>query len=375
MPSVFVLIALLIAYGSLYPFEFVTPGEIHLLPWLYTGMRISRGDVLANILLFVPYGFAVAFGERRSRHRMWLLIAGTALAVALQWVQQFTPARVPALYDAFFNLLGVMVGLVAGALVGNRRYRALVPGSYWRAATTAEILIAGCWLGYRLFPFVPSLDWGQIKESLKPVLLHPDLSFASILNNTAGWALFFLLLSPRSAKPSPALLALAPLTLLAEVLIVDNVLTAANLVGVVMATLLVLATPARLQVRVMILVLLSSLLLNGVLPFDLAPRLNDFSWIPLSAFFSGSLSFNIQSLLQKLFFYGGLVLMLNRAGLGLYPAGMAASLWLLLIECSQVFLRHHSPEITDPLIPLLVVFSIKSMSVRSTRWRTQSPPK
>ncbi|MGH6819876.1 MAG: hypothetical protein ACREDU_03325, partial [Methylocella sp.] len=143
----------------------------------------------------------------------------------------------------------------------------------------------------------------------------------------------------------------------------------------VMATLLVLATPARLQVRVMILVLLSSLLLNGVLPFALAPRLNDFSWIPLSAFFSGSLSLNIQSLLQKLFFYGGLVLMLNRAGLELYPASMAASLWIFLIECAQVFLRHHSPEITDPLIPLLVVFSIKLMSVRSTRWRTQSPPK
>ncbi|MGH6634901.1 MAG: hypothetical protein ACRED0_01760, partial [Gammaproteobacteria bacterium] len=292
----------------------------------------------------------------------WQLSAGFAMALALQWVQQFTPERVPALYDAFFNLLGIMIGLVAGALVANRHYHPLVPGGLWRVATLAEILIAGCWLGYRLFPFVPSLDWGQIKDSLKPLLLHPDLSLAAMLDNTAGWALFFLLLSPRLAKPSPGLLVLAPLTLLAEVLVVDNVVSVANLLGVAMATLLVLATPVRLQLRVMIPVVLSSLLLKGILPFALASRPNDFSWVPLSAFFSGSLLFNIQSLLQKLFFYGGLVLILNRAGLGLYLASVATSLWLLLIECTQVFLRHHSPEITDPLIPLLVVFMIKSMS-------------
>jgi len=366
LPAVLVLIALFIAYASLYPFEFATPAEIHVLPWLYTETRIVRADVLANILLFVPYGFAVAFGEHRSRHRIWLLMAGMAAALALQWVQQFTPERVPALYDALFNLLGLMVGLVVGAFVANRRYRALVPGGLWRVATPAEILIAGCWLGYRLFPFVPSLDWQQVKDSLKPVFLDPDLSLAAMLDNTAGWALFFLLLSPRLAKPSPGLLALAPLTLLAEVLVVDNALSMANLLGVAMATLLVLATPPRLQIRVMILVLLSSLLLKGVLPFAFTSRLNDFSWVPLSAFFSGSLSFNIQSLLQKLFFYGGLVLMLNRAGLGLYPASVAASLWLSLIECAQIFLRHHSPEITDPLIPLLVVFMVKSIPKHST---------
>ncbi|MGH8657052.1 MAG: VanZ family protein [Gammaproteobacteria bacterium] len=372
MPAVLILIALFIAYASLYPFEFATPVEIHLLPWLYTERWISRADVLANILLFVPYGFTVAFGEHRNKTRIWLLSAGFAMALALQWVQQFTPERVPALYDAFFNLLGLTVGLVVGALIAGRRYRTLVPGGLRRVATTAEILIAGCWLGYRLFPFVPSLDWQQIKDSLKPLLLHPDLSFAAILDNTAGWALFFLLLSPRLTKPYPTLLVLAPLTLLAEVLVVDNSLSVANLLGVAMATLLVLAIPPRSQTRVMILVLLCSLLIKGILPFAFTSRLNDFSWFPLSAFFSGSLSFNIQSLLQKLFFYGGLVLMLNRAGLGLYPASVAASLWLLLIECAQIFLRHHSPEITDPLIPLLVVFMLKSMSKPSTRLRIEA---
>ncbi|MGH6634735.1 MAG: VanZ family protein, partial [Gammaproteobacteria bacterium] len=104
MPAVLVLIALFIAYASLYPFEFVTPAEIHLLPWLYSETRILRADVLANILLFVPYGFAVAFREHRNKRRIWQLSAGFAMALALQWVQQFTPERVPALYDAFFNL-------------------------------------------------------------------------------------------------------------------------------------------------------------------------------------------------------------------------------------------------------------------------------
>ncbi|MGH8607158.1 MAG: hypothetical protein ACREX9_06995 [Gammaproteobacteria bacterium] len=108
--------------------------------------------------------------------------------------------------------------------------------------------------------------------------------------------------------------------------------------------LFVLAVLPRLQIRVVIPVLLSSLLLKGILPFALASRLNDFSWIPLSAFFQGSLSLGMKSLLEKLFFYGGLVFLLNGGGLGLYLASAAASLWFLLIECAQIFLPHHSPR-------------------------------
>lgn len=365
MAAVLVFIALLIAYVSFYPFEFAMPAEIRLLPWLDT--PTSRGDILANVLLFVPYGFTVALADGGRRYRLALVIAGTILAIALQWVQQFTPARVPALYDAVLNFLGIGFGLLSGLVVSKPRFLILIRGGFWRVATPAEILIAGCWLGNRLFPFVPSLDFEQIKDKLKPLLLDPELSLLASLNNTACWALFFLLLSPGFQRPSLAVFLLAPLTLMLEVLMVDNVLTLANVLGAGMAVLLVVVTPSPFQLRVMIPLLLATILFDGLTPFALAPAPNDFSWMPLSGFFSGSITFNIHSLLRKLFLYGGLVLMLNRSGLGLYPAALAASSWLFLIECAQVFLRHHSPEITDPLIPLLAVFAFRALSGSPTR--------
>ncbi|MGH8624076.1 MAG: hypothetical protein ACREYC_01970 [Gammaproteobacteria bacterium] len=144
--------------------------------------------------------------RRVHLHRLLLVLAGRLRALdALQ--------RNPA-------SLGFLCGFVC--LACGRRYGALVPGQSWRVARPRETSIAGCWLGYRLFPFVPSFGGQHFEDVLKTLWRHPDLSFSATLDNAAGWASFFLLLSPKFAKPSPGLLLLAPGTLLLEVLVLDK---------------------------------------------------------------------------------------------------------------------------------------------------------
>ncbi|MBV9153781.1 MAG: hypothetical protein JO204_18600, partial [Alphaproteobacteria bacterium] len=61
-------LALVIAYGSLYPFDFYVPGtgpgpvQALLKSWEDTP---GRGDFLANLLLYMPLGF---FGALAGQH-------------------------------------------------------------------------------------------------------------------------------------------------------------------------------------------------------------------------------------------------------------------------------------------------------------------
>jgi VanZ family protein len=93
------------------------------------GAPVSRDAVLAflmpviaNILLFVPWGF-LAFvaldAPRRPRRTTYLLtIAGAlAIAVGMSVWQEFLPTRVTSLPDAVANAAGAL----AGAALGHAR--------------------------------------------------------------------------------------------------------------------------------------------------------------------------------------------------------------------------------------------------------------
>ena len=78
--------------------------------------------VIANILLFVPWGF-LAFvaldSPQRPRRTTYLLtiIGALVVAVALSVWQEFLPTRVTSLPDALANAAGAL----AGAALGHAR--------------------------------------------------------------------------------------------------------------------------------------------------------------------------------------------------------------------------------------------------------------
>ena len=93
------------------------------------GAPVSRDTVLAflmpvmaNILLFVPWGF-LAFvaldSPRRARRTTYLMtiIGALVIAVSMSVWQEFLPTRVTAMPDALANAAGAL----AGAALGHAR--------------------------------------------------------------------------------------------------------------------------------------------------------------------------------------------------------------------------------------------------------------
>src|SRR2546423_5555367 len=106
----------LTVYASLYPMEgWRDPG---LSPFTYLNApwprHITRFDVAVNILGYIPYGFLAATAlQRRLRGVVAFIVAtlsATALALVLEALQSYLPARFPSNLDALCNAGGGATG-------------------------------------------------------------------------------------------------------------------------------------------------------------------------------------------------------------------------------------------------------------------------
>src|SRR5271155_3932479 len=111
-------IVALIVYGSLFPFRF----HGHALPegpfraLLSTSFRSDRGDVISNVLLYLPLGFFATLSLRRGPVALRALIgaiAGLALSVGIECVQFYDLGRVPSMADVGANGCGALLGALA----------------------------------------------------------------------------------------------------------------------------------------------------------------------------------------------------------------------------------------------------------------------
>lgn len=180
--------AALIIYGTLFPLdEWQTP----LLGWmnpitLAMPAQVSRADLTINLVAYLPLGL---FATLWFRHRMgWALailiasLAGSGLSLVLEILQSALPSRVPSHLDWLANSFGAAAGTLFGLLFDPRipvshrlttlRATWFIPGTLGNLA----LIILGLWTLTQLAPFVPSLDWDNIKSGLKPLgntLRHP----------------------------------------------------------------------------------------------------------------------------------------------------------------------------------------------------------
>lgn len=344
MKLLFVLAALLIGYGSFYPFDFRAeplPARVLLEP-----SPMGRGDLLQNLALFLPFGYLgmVAWARPRRPLRFAIVIAAAAVyGAALQVVQLWLPARDPALRDVLPNTLGAVLGALVGSVAAFDVRRL--------GGRAAPLVLALFWIAYRLLPFVPTIDWQKWKDGLKPLLRDwSPFPWVGAAHDASAWLAFACLW----AAASPATLGWLPLlamaTLGAEVLIVSNWLSPANVLGAAIGLSLwplVARLPRRTAFSAALLA--AAIALHALAPFELAPEPVGFTWVPFGGFLGGSMLINAQNLFEKAFFYGALVWLLREAGLRLAWAGGVAAGFLLAIEALQTRFLGHTPEITDPL--------------------------
>lgn len=70
-------------------------------------------DIVANTMLFIPFGYLFAFslGEQTNKH--FLLIGGAAavLSCGIEFFQVYCHSRFPSVWDVFTNVIGSLIGV------------------------------------------------------------------------------------------------------------------------------------------------------------------------------------------------------------------------------------------------------------------------
>jgi VanZ family protein len=190
-PLLLAIFVALILYVSLYPFQFGADGPTAMevlreLSWA----RASRGDMLNNVLLYVPLGFCIALSVEPRFGRLTGiatgLVGGALLSITMEIMQGSIATRVPSLTDLSLNAAGALAGAIGGSAwhaLGVRMTPHANPAG--RSGAIALVVLV-LWLIARLWPFVPDASLRQLKRAVRP-LFTPEIGWTDLAAFFVGW--------------------------------------------------------------------------------------------------------------------------------------------------------------------------------------------
>lgn len=362
MSKLWLIVAAGIAYGSLYPFDFSRPYPIEgIIAQLLNNAltRPSRGDVLANLLLYLPFGFVGAWALLRrfsgAGALTTVVMLGALLSLSIELAQAFTVGRTSSAFDLALNVISTSVGAVAAWLAGAVHQPVHADVRRYLHDPFATIL-AACWLAYRLVPFVPTIDFQHVKDAIRPLLAPGSFAPWTCARHLICWLAFAYLvrvaLSSTVSKLALPIVGLA--VVFAPIFIAGRVMRLEEVVAVGLASVLWLFLARSRATRPMLLVLLSAVIVSVELaPFDFSGNYRDFAWLPFSGFIKGTLEVGVFALFEKFFLYGTLIWLLVRSQCPIAPATIMVAVALLALEFAQLLTPDRSPELTDALMVIL----------------------
>lgn len=362
MFALFLLAAALVLYGTLYPFS-IDPaahaGDI--LPRFLNSFHnhLSRGDVLSNVVLFMPFGFFGMQGLLPKVHRVarFILVVflGGAFSLFIECAQTFIVGRDTSIYDLVLNTSGTFVGACFGFVDWQRRMSAGIAGH--RPPTLFPLVLFGAWLAFRLFPYVPTIDFQHVKDAIKPVLTG-DFTVVDVFRHFVVCLVVARVL--QSILPAGKAVLAFPVLVLgviaAKPFLMTRVMSLAEIFGALAAIAVwwALLKEVKFRTGVIASLLAIQIAVQGLLPYELLAQPASFSFIPFKGFEGGSMALNLQSFLEKVFLYGSLVWLLAEAKWKLAFAVVASAGLLLAIELAQTQLVGRVSEITDPLLSVIM---------------------
>lgn len=357
-------VAFLIAYGSLYPFIFRDMGSLsadvsHFLGSWRQPFQ-SRGDFLANLLLYIPLGLTVtlAFAQGMSRHLAAILagICGAALSLFIELAQFFDAGRVSTFSDFALNVVGLLAGIVIALVAGARLVKTALPAG---AAPAFARLLLLAWLGWRLYPYVPTLEIHKYWRSLQPVLFAQDVRAYDVFRYAVLWSSVIFLFRT-GMRRSMGLVLIAVLAFFAaKASIINQVLSLPELLGAALALLLAPITLGRFSsfgVPLIAALLFLIVILTRILPWQFASIPKPFQWIPFFGFLHGSQQVDLISFAEKFCLYGTVLLLLVRSGVWLWAAVGLECLILFATSWLQTWMVGRSAEISDAVLVLILGF-------------------
>lgn len=212
-------VAAFAAYGSLVPFQPGSAADADFWDRVRTVLetpppgRISRANVLANVLLCVPLGFLLMGAllvDRRSRllavpAALLTLASSFILGAGVELLQTFLADRVPSWIDVAAQTTGCAVGIVAWLLAGPSATVWLRDAHAGNAAERVLILYGFAWAFVSLAPFDLTVDPDHLRQRIDDGLItlvpfgNPAVS---------GWRLVWeVFATATSAAPLGALFA------------------------------------------------------------------------------------------------------------------------------------------------------------------------
>ena len=364
------LIVAIVAYGSLYPwdFEFTSaagnPVRILLHGWPGEWDRYVLRDIILNVVIYVPLGLAAVLAFRRRRSRTLAATAAIAfgflLSVSMELLQVYVPGRDSSLLDVLTNTLGTAAG--AGFAIyfegGIRQLMERRAGQF-RAAATLLLLV---WAVGELYPLFPEIGRSHVRQELTLLFRFRGLSVVETWANAAEWFAVGLALDALFARMRTFGLALAMLCVPAQLIIAGRSLTLAEIAGAFLALALWHFVRRDSRARWCAWMLGSAILLRQFQPFFFLAVPQPFSWIPFAATLESSREAATAIIARKAFDYGALVWALRSTGVPFVRAGLAVAAVLGVTEAIQTYLPGRSPEITDPLLALLMMAVLRAMS-------------
>jgi glycopeptide antibiotics resistance protein len=118
----------LILYLTLAPFQLRVGPSVADVPTVLVaslGRTLQAGDAIRNVLLFIPFGFALARLVTRPAVPGYAPLAiGFALSLSIESAQVFIAWRTPNLFDVLWNTSGGLIGAFVATAVTRRRISA-----------------------------------------------------------------------------------------------------------------------------------------------------------------------------------------------------------------------------------------------------------
>jgi VanZ family protein len=378
MRYILLVFVILISYGSLYPFRF--SGDVlpttEFFKWLTNlSYRTSKADILANILLFIPYGFVafmtLSISRRKIYHASLLFLSGTLLAFILQYLQFYLPARVPSAADALYNSMGIIIGMLVAHLIKQYSHNHLsdelsVPLDW--SQITIPLLLALIWICWRLFPYVPLFTKQSILAAVLPLINDPELNFPVIIRDTIGWLVFIYLLTrpPFNGLSRIRILKYIFYILSLEILIRGNLITINDLLSALCAFALFTSLPPDKLEKGLIRGLALAIFLTLIHPLSLAETNNNYILLPFSALMKGNPWANGELLLLKIYLYASFIYMLRKTFVNWSGAAMISISFLFSLSLLQLIMGDNNGEITEPLLAGLITWAISQVERAAT---------
>ncbi len=355
---ILLLVIILIVYGSLYPWHFVprhlseNPLWILIHSWPFDALHHLSDDTAVNIALYIPLGFAAYPVFRKSLLAPVLL--GLLLSSAIEITQLFTPTRFTSMMDVICNVAGSALG-VALAVASKGIIRRRHSHSHLLLRERGALALILCWATSILLPFFPVLGRYSPDRKLTIFLHSPPFALLPLVSAAAVWFALGLLIEATGVRFPRELTAIAVLAIPAQMLIATRQPLPSELTGAMAGFLLFAIRPRRRRVTLAEAYTFTAVILfRGLWPFRFVSAAAAFVWIPFNGVLRASPLPSLIVLSEKVFYYGAAVWLLHAAGVRLVRSVAAVAILLTAIEVVQTHIPGTTPEITDPLLTILI---------------------